>query len=113
MILSENRFPLFGIMLAVRAGADHSDILLVLTLAADDVGDIALVLVGFEEGVVFGRALGGLNFLFLTLHDRFLLSALGFGIRILEGHEFDFGRLRRLDLGNEGSNRRDRRAAPR
>src|SRR5689334_20973362 len=97
--------------LADRTGADHSGILLVLALAADDIGDvIALVLVGLQEGVVFAaRVLGDLDVV-LALGDLILLAALGLGVRLLERNELDLRSLRRcLNLGGERRYRRGRR----
>src|ERR1700676_1160087 len=90
-------------LLQLRAGLCHkspsgSSILLVLALAADDVGDIiALVLVGLQEGIVFGAVIGDLDFVIgLAVRDRRLLPALTLGVRLFERDKFDIGGLRGL-----------------
>src|SRR5258707_3922752 len=96
-----------------RQATNALGILLVLALAADDVGDVALVLVGLQEGCVVGGIVGDFDFLFLALDRRLL--ALGLGVGLFERDEFDLGRLDNFRLRHQRRDRSGsrRRAAPR
>src|SRR5258706_10299217 len=109
MIFSENRLPLFRIMLPARLGRrtgqdpEHSSglisSLLVAANVADDVGDVlvAFFLVGDEGGIVIVIVFDGLvdlDVVFRLRNDGLDLAGVFLGVGFLERHQlFSLDRL--------------------